>query len=367
MFFIATLLMSFALCRLLIAIAPKDAPDGDRKAQKFAVPTSGGLAIAAAAGAVYVAELILVPAFSSTATLPELTNLHAQFLATSQLLPHILLALFVLIFGAIDDAHTLPTSQKLIILSIGCLLTTFTGLTAEKVFIPIVDATLPLAVLMSVFGSALWLFVMMNATNFMDGSNGLSLGSIAIMLTALAISYLGNPAVGLSPETVTVWSGLAFVTLLLIGAICGFLFWNLQGQLYAGDAGALFCGTVFASFSLIAAQNGNIWFPATLALPFLIDVFATLIWRALNDQNLLQPHRDHAYQLLRRSGSSHLQTALIWWLLTLICAMGGLWAFRLSTSTSFWVFAGLFCFLLTLWILQRAHWTASQEAASNTA
>ena len=358
LFFAATVVLSMVFCRLLIVYAPKDSPDGERKQQVRAVPTSGGLAIAAAAGLVYIAELILVPAATSGQSLGGLAGVHLQFLNASGQIWHILLAGIVLILGALDDARALSARNKLMIMAAACLVTAIAGFTADKIFVPIADSTLSLPVLVSVIGSAFWLFLMMNATNFMDGSNGLALGCIAIMLTAIGLSFIGNPTIGLSPETVTVWSGLSFVILLLVAAICGFLIWNMQGLLYAGDAGALFAGTVFASFGLLAAQSGNVWFVATLALPFLIDVVATLIWRARRGENLLEGHRDHAYQVLRRSGWSHWQTAVLWWAMTGACALLALWAMRLSPAMSFVMFVLLSCFLTTLWLMQRAHWSA---------
>ena len=65
---------------------------------------------------------------------------------------------------------------------------------------------------------------------------------------------------------------------MLLGAIIGFLIHNLRGKLYAGDAGSLGLGALFASLGLISGLQ--VWTVATLALPFLIDVLMTLIWRA---------------------------------------------------------------------------------------
>ncbi|MEO0884202.1 MAG: hypothetical protein AAFY34_15960 [Pseudomonadota bacterium] len=366
LFFTAAFVLSMLFCRLMITFAPKDAPDGDRKTQATAVPTSGGIAIAAAAALLYISELIIIPAYSSSDSLPEIANVHFRFLISSGELPHIFLAVFVLIIGAIDDARTLATRHKLLILILACILVSLTGLTADKVFIPFADATIPFPVIVSIVGSAFWLFLMMNATNFMDGSNGLALGCIAIMLSFMSLSFFGPASADLSPETVTVWNGLNFVILLIVGAIGGFLVWNMQGQLYAGDAGALFAGTVFASFALLSGQDGNIWFVATLGLPLLIDVIATLIWRAVHNKRLTEPHRDHAYQLLIRSGWSHTQTALLWWLLTAICGFASMTAFAMGPTANFIVFIGMTCSLLLLWLMQRAQWNHT-EGESRTA
>ncbi|MEM7663553.1 MAG: hypothetical protein AAF292_15020 [Pseudomonadota bacterium] len=365
LFFAASCVLSMIFCRLLIAVAPKDAPDGDRKTQSMAVPTSGGLAIAAAAALIYIAELIIIPAVTSAESLPEVANVHLRFLVTSGELPHILLAIFVLIIGAIDDARTLATRHKLLVLVGACILVALTGLTADKIFLPFADSTVPFPIVVSIIGSAFWLFLMMNTTNFMDGSNGLALGCVAIMLTFMSLSFFGGASADLAPETVTVWNGLSFVILLIVGAICGFLVWNMQGLLYAGDAGALFAGTVFASFALLSGQDGNIWFVATLGLPLLVDAVATLIWRAVHGKRLTEPHRDHAYQLLIKDGWSHTQTALLWWLLTAICGLASITALPMSATANFVAFVSMACSLTLLWLMQRAHWNHAQRRRQN--
>jgi len=215
------LFSSLLLCRLVMAFAPKDAPDGGRKTQSFAVPTSGGLAIAAAILISWLGLLTLAP----------------------------------------------------------------------DIALPVADAYFPIATWLGIGGTALWFFVFMNATNFMDGSNGLAMGTLAIMVGGVSIHLYGHDQ----------FQDLSVLGILMVAAILGFLFWNLQGKLYAGDAGSLFGGAVFASLGIYAAQDGNIWFPATLALPFLVDVFMTLIWRAQRGHNLLTPHRHHAYQLFIRA------------------------------------------------------------------
>ncbi|MEM6410501.1 MAG: hypothetical protein AAF683_03080 [Pseudomonadota bacterium] len=361
LFFAAAFVLSMAFCRLMIAFAPKDAPDGERKTQPVAVPTSGGLAIAGAAALIYLSELIIIPAATSVDSLRTIADVHIRFLVTSGELPHIILAIFVLFVGAVDDARAIATRYKLLVLSTACVLVALTGLTAEKVFIPFADSTIPLPVAVSVIGSAIWLFLMMNATNFMDGSNGLALGCIAIMLAYMSLSFFGAASADLSPETVTVWNGLNFVIFLIVGAIGGFLVWNIQGLLYAGDAGALFAGTVFASFSLLSAMNGNIWFVATLGLPLLVDAVATLIWRATKGKRLTEPHRDHAYQLLIKDGWSHLQTALLWWTLTAICGLVSVTALQMGPTSNFIGFVAMLCSLLLLWIMQRAQWNHAQK------
>ena len=79
-------------------------------------------------------------------------------------------------------------------------------------------------------GSALWIVVVANATNFMDGANGLAMGMAAIAAAGFAICG----------ATIGAWD-FALTAGALTGGLCGFLVWNVSGRLYVGDAGRAVC------------------------------------------------------------------------------------------------------------------------------
>ena len=330
------LFSSLLLCRLVMAFAPKDAPDGGRKTQSFAVPTSGGLAIAAAILISWLGLLTLAPDIAHSPELEHFGNINGKAL--------ICFSLAGLLIGGLDDQFSIPAKPKFIALAIASGLAATLGIYIDGVFLPVADAYFPIATWLGIGGTALWFFVFMNATNFMDGSNGLAMGTLAIMLGSISIHLYGHDH----------FHDLSVLGTLMVAAILGFLFWNLQGKLYAGDAGSLFGGAVFASLGIYAAQDGNIWFPATLALPFLVDVFMTLIWRAQRGHNLLTPHRHHAYQLFIRSGWGHIKTALLWWSFAVFCAAAALWAASDSKAMSAYVFLGMLGLGVALWLIHRA-------------
>lgn len=346
------LLMLYSLptlifCRLIMAFVPKDAPDNDRKTQAYAVPSSGGIAIVFVAFCWWLTTYPFDDIIRS-ACMPidafECLPIAERY-ASLSLWPHLYLWLGVTLLGAIDDARALSAKLKFATLGLLTLLATSFGASIDGVFMPVADAYFVIPLWLGIGGAAIWIFVMMNATNFMDGSNGLAMGSLAIMMGGLAFRFPGNLELS---------SDIFQITLTIIFAILGFLFWNLQGKLYAGDAGSLFGGAVFASLGIFAAKDGNIWLPATLALPFLIDVLMTLLWRASRRENLLQAHRDHAYQGLIKSGWSHIKTALLWWTFAAICAGAALWAAGDSKATSAYVFLGLLSLGCVLWLAHRA-------------
>ena len=350
---ILTCMASIILCRVLIMFAPKDAPDNDRKTQSVAIPTLGGMAIAVASIIGCLVYLSLYK-FDNNSPLGPYSISGFQIIIETSIPVFTLISTLALGLGALDDRFTLRAKIKFAAIACMALAACIFGQYVNGVFLPFFDSYVILASWIGILGSALWLFVVMNATNFMDGSNGLAMGTLAIMLASICLrSYY-------APIHMHTWPGevhdqflISSLAGLIVAAILGFLFWNLQGKLYAGDAGSLFGGAVFASLGIYTAQDGNIWFPATLALPFLVDVFMTLLWRARAGHNLLTPHRHHAYQLLIKSGWSHIKTALLWWGLATLCAAAALWAASHSKSMSAWVFIALLMGGIILWIGQR--------------
>ena len=178
---------------------------------------------------------------------------------------------------------------------------------------------LPLGVTAGVIGTALWLVVVTNAVNFMDGANGLAAGSLAIVLAALG-------AAGLMHGQLAV-AAAAFAG---AGALAGFLPWNLPAaRLFQGDAGSLFSGFLVAALAVVATAQSrgaiSVYLVPLALTPFLTDVLLTLLVRARRGERLLDAHRDHLYQLwLRKTGGSHAALSLRVWTITALFAAGAL-------------------------------------------
>ena len=328
--------VSFLVCGLMVLIGPRDAPDGGRKTQARAVPSSGGVGIA-------VGHLLAL-GFGLPLTSGLVCHTHWLCGAPSGLLISVAAgSLIVLAIGLWDDLTSMPPSLKLLLLQAVSVVMVLTVWWLWDGIFPDTRAFSPWSVPLAL-GGALWLFVVMNATNFMDGSNGLALGCAAIMIGVLG--WLFAPSEGLLP------------------AILAFLVFNLTGRLYAGDAGAFYVGYWVGGLALMGAFIGHfsIWIPPLIALPFLTDVFMTLIWRARRGEHLMQAHRDHAYQLFRRAGWGHLQVAVLWWAMTAFCGALAIWAVNAAPRNlpypSFWIefatFAGALVVSIILWLVQRA-------------
>lgn len=287
--------LSAILCAALIRWGPRDQPGG-HKVHVTPTPVAGGIGIWA--GTLIAAALVHVTGGLQPLSGGAVTSL-------------VILASSGALLGLIDDVRVVPTRIKLGLLSLLAAIVAG-NLLANLAFLPV---ELPgwLAFVIAMTGTWLWIMVCANAVNFMDGSNGLAIGSVAV-----ALLFLAGLAAQAPDARMTVVLALAGVA----GCI-GFLVWNLPGRIFAGDTGSLFIGLWFAGTGLLATQQGvNATLVALCLLPVLADVILTIVWRVRHDGGvrvLTQPHRHHLYQWLRRSGAPALQVALIWWGATGLC------------------------------------------------
>ncbi len=318
-------LISAAICRVQMSKGPLDAADEDHKTHVRATPTSGGIGIAVGYGA----GLVAIGQIGSLAVLDRQAAALASLVSV--------FAFIFLLIGFVDDTVRIGPRFKLLL---------YTVLSISAAIMWIVD-TLPigdgqvlrLGLSFGLFGTALWVFTLINSVNFMDGANGLSLGSMVFGLLALgAIGVVEGSAAAAS---------LGFCT---AGAVAGFLVWNYpKGSIFAGDSGALFTGAVAAltSLILIARHDLSPFIPPLLFFPLLADALLTLGWRVGRRKPVLVGHQEHAYQVAIRSGWSAAQVTLIYWALMAVCALLGFYLSRLGDSSAPWIVLAVVA-LLTL-------------------
>ena len=305
-FFLA-LFLSLLFCWIVIRLQIMDAPDGERKMQIAPVASSGGIGmVVGALAALVVAALFLPPAGLLQGPLQTLAPYYWGA------------GLCFLVIGVLDDRFTLGAKTKLYLLGAVCFFLPVLPPDPDFLMPFRVDAlevglrSFSLPLVLAVAGTGLWLLVVVNATNFMDGSNGMAMGSTAFMGLTYAVLALivGEP-------------GIAVVSLALVGAMVGFLIWNLAGKLYAGDSGAYAVSflTHGAGLLLISSGKVSVWIAPMVFMPFLADVLLTLYWRARNGRALMEAHTDHIYQIALRAGLTHGQVASVYMLFTFHVAM----------------------------------------------
>jgi UDP-N-acetylmuramyl pentapeptide phosphotransferase/UDP-N-acetylglucosamine-1-phosphate transferase len=181
-------------------------------------------------------------------------------------------------------------------------------------------------------GSALFVFVVVNAANFMDGSDGIL---AAVMIPAGVALALAGLAAGVMTSTIA--------GVLLAASLAGFLMLNWPpAKLFAGDVGALGAGALYAGGALALVNHGfsgTLWLAPLFVLVFLADVLLTLLRRARHGRFSLSAHREHAYQRLIDSGWSHQAIALVYGGLTALIGLTGLAAAQVMDGAVPVVFA----------------------------
>lgn len=345
-FFVAILtasLISAALAPVVKAGGLWDNPDGARKVHNTPNATAGGVA-AAAGFAAALALLAFWPAAAWIESLPP-SALQRSALAVGA-------AFCALMLGLIDDLRPIGPRIKFgCITGLGLFIAIFI---ARAETFPIAGPiVLPVGLVFGILGSALWVFTLANGVNFIDGANGLAMGSMSVGL-------LGMAALGLAHGAPHVTA----LSLCAIGGLVGFLVWNFpKGLIFAGDAGSLFIGVLAAAAALLLIRDGGVSpiIPPLLFFPILADVLLTLAFRVKHGRRVLEPHREHLYQVAMKAGVSHKRISLIYWVATAHCAAIAFVASfgpLIAPSAGFRPFAGDVSFMEAL-AMRGAAWTAS--------
>ena len=159
---------------------------------------------------------------------------------------------------------------------------------------------------LNLFEGAIWLlpiiFILMigwvNAFNFMDGINGITVLYSLIAIITFAFLPVNQPILPL---------------LIVMGISCvvfGYFNVRKRAKTFAGDVGsismALFLGYVMIKTIIETNQIGFILLFAIYG----IDAVITIITRLIKKENIFEPHRSHLYQYLaNEKGFSHISVS----------------------------------------------------------
>jgi Fuc2NAc and GlcNAc transferase len=319
------LAVSAAAARVMVWCGPVDRPR-TRGMHDAPTPTSGGLAIVLGVAAATIMGL--------------------WFGASGDRAIGAALGVAVLhgLLGAVDDVYDLGARFKLVVQT--ALALVFAALSAPPIAFVVTD-TLILGVpaWLAILGIALWLVVVTNAVNFMDGSNGLVAGSIAIVAAGLGLTALNAGAVM-----------IALALIPLAGACLGFLPFNFpRARLFQGDTGALFAGSLIAMLAVIGGAGGGafpLWCGPIALMPILTDVLLTLIVRAGRRERLFEAHKDHLYQRwLAAHGGSHAKLARWAWAIMGGFTFAAMLAARASATAASLTLVGAAGVAVVGWVL----------------
>src|ERR671920_1752162 len=120
----------------------------------------------------------------------------------------------------------------------------------------------------------------------------------------------------------------------LIGATAAFLIWNISpASIFLGDSGAYLIGFSLAAVALYApALSGQEWTPlgflacVVVFTPYLFDTGFTLLrrLRAGAGKNIFLAHREHIYQRITPTTSTHRRTSNLYYGMSVIAGFAAL-------------------------------------------
>jgi UDP-GlcNAc:undecaprenyl-phosphate GlcNAc-1-phosphate transferase len=162
-----------------------------------------------------------------------------------------------------------------------------------------------------------------NATNLMDGLDGLCGGVTAIIAFGFLFLAVNLAMAGADPD----WDAVRVVlALALLGGVLGFIPYNFNpASIFMGDTGSMFLGFACATMILLLAQQQSRWFLAAMvmfALPVL-DTALALARRYVNKRPLFSADRHHFHHQMVARGFSVRKTVLISYGLSLGFALLG--------------------------------------------
>ncbi|MFH1111261.1 MAG: MraY family glycosyltransferase [Planctomycetota bacterium] len=279
-----------------------DRPDEFLKPHKRPIPYLGGVAIFLgwAAGILFALALFAAtPHPTAGARGPSLNTMHTLGILTA--------GLAITLLGLFDDLHLASPVVKLAGGMVVAVILVLFGLGDDTLlpFLRLIGAhseNLPRVLVLTV-SVPFTVFIVLgacNATNLIDGLDGLCSGVLGIMaagfLVLAADLHLWNDWRPLDVERVVISSAM-------MGAALGFLPYNRNpAKIFMGDAGSMLLGLNAAILLLLFAKSSETirWMLGSLmmfGLP-LADMVLTLARRRRNQRPLMVGDRSHFYDQL---------------------------------------------------------------------
>lgn len=168
--------------------------------------------------------------------------------------------------GLYDDFVNLPAVFKFLVQLAGGLLVALSGATLGAIELPWLGVVM-LPPWLAFPLTALWVVAIANAVNLIDGADGLAGGVALIAALFMGLIALMHGA----------WLP-AFVAFALVGALAGFLVFNLPpARIFMGDSGSLLLGFLLAVLPLLGLQRTST-LPAVVPLvPVLSLLFIPIV------------------------------------------------------------------------------------------
>ena len=181
--------------------------------------------------------------------------------------------------------------------------------------------------------SVFWLVTITNAFNFIDSSDGLSIGIGGVA----SIFFL---FISITTDQILI----VHICTLLLGASIGLYFYNaFPARLFLGDCGSQSVGFLLASIAMlykpVTGIQSSSWFvPILLFYIPLIDITLVIYSRLRRGKKIYKASKDHTYHRLINIGISPQRSVLILHGLSLIMSIVGYLCLNLSVANANFIF-----------------------------
>jgi UDP-GlcNAc:undecaprenyl-phosphate GlcNAc-1-phosphate transferase len=287
-------------------------PPNERSVHTKPIPHIGGLAMLVGFLAAVLAAVLL-------------GRFDAIFEDNSEPLGIVIAALVVFATGLLDDIRDMAPPGKVTGVVLAAVVLVWFGATMLFFRVPFYDV-LVLSSDWTPLVTVLWLLVMTQAVNLIDGLDGLAAGIVAIAAAAffLYANKLNN--LGLLSDR----NAGPLIAIITAGICVGFLPYNFNpARIFMGDSGAFLLGLLLAvSTSLVGGRadpltqdhvGQTFFFFAPLAIPLLVlgvpilDTIFAIVRRASKRQALDVADKGHLHHRLMNLGHGHRRSVLILW------------------------------------------------------
>lgn len=262
---------------------------------------------------------------------------------------------FILLIGLLDDRFDLDPITKFAGQALASGILLIYGV--QILWLPINGiTTLPTNI--GQLLTVIFVMVVVNAINFVDGLDGLATGIVMICAASFfAFSYLLAVINGLNRA-----GAPSLITAVVIGLCLGFLPHNFYpAQIFMGDSGAMFLGLLISASAItltgqvdataITEENsGNVLLPlllpfAILAIP-LLDFLMAIIRRVKAGRSPFDADREHLHHRIMRLGLTQQSTTIILYMWTAMFALPTV----IAAFTPLWValIVGFVIFILSI-------------------
>jgi phospho-N-acetylmuramoyl-pentapeptide-transferase len=233
------------------------------------------------------------------------------------------------VLGAFDDYLNARTGegirarQKLIWLTVVAFVAAYqiqTTYAITAIAVPFVGAV-PIEPWLYVLFGAFAIVAAANGVNLTDGLDGLSGGTVAIAFVAYMLIALLN---------VPNQANLALLCALIIGALLGFLWFNVHpAQIFIGDSGALSLGATLAVTALI---TGQILVLPLIGIIFVVETLSVILqvayFKATGGQRIFRMTPLHHHFEL--GGWDEEKITVRFWIVAILAALLGVTLFLAS-------------------------------------